>query len=315
MSEALEDRKLVKIERHYQRIFSHLDPTLLTEESPLSWPAEDEPDTAHEFHHADHFLGFYSQRGMEIVFDRYGLRSKLAQRGFSDISISLARHKDGYDILRVRTARSRHPLMELVACIGGLSPEASGVEGIGHRRFLNVKWLRMQNPLAKPADGRPLLPGQAFPGLGLGREMMALLQMICVRLDLDGVFELPERLHNAALYFRRFRFLDPDYQGVLTAILRDTRERTLLELAWGVEYGGLTDLRARKTFRWIPREQMLARTGPVLAFLDSEGYRRRATEAMERCRYQLSSGDLAMDLATIGSEGPIGEDPIPSRIK
>jgi hypothetical protein len=145
--------------------------------------------------------------------------------------------------------------------------------------------------------------------------MLVLFQLICSRLELDGVVELPERLHNAALYFRRFRFVDPEMQGQLTAILRDTRDRTLVDLAWGVELGGLVDRRTGKPFRWVPSEQVLPRTGAVLDYLNSNEYLQKAREAMERSRYHLSSGDLARDLAASGGAFGPDDDPVPGRIK
>ncbi len=168
---------------------------------------------------------------------------------------------------------------------------------------MHVRWLRMQNPLKTPEPEKPLLPGQDHPGLGIGREMMALLQMTCVRLELDGIVVLPERLHNAALYFRRFRFLDPKLQGTLTAVLRDCREHKLAEVAWAVEAGGLLDGRTGKPLRWLPAEQVLARTGPALEWLESAEYRRQALEEMENCRFVLSSGDLALEEALRTSPG------------
>ncbi|HOX45161.1 MAG TPA: hypothetical protein PK668_16315 [Myxococcota bacterium] len=314
------DRKLERIERHYLRIFEHLDPGLLTSGQALEWPGgrSDEPERSVQGSPA--FLGYYTQRGLEVVFERYGLMERLHALGFRELEHSLERHPEGYDIFRVFTAGTRHPLIELIARIGPLPPETLHLVGDAlpaceKRLFLNVKWLRMQNPFVQQPAERPLFPGQAFPGLGIGREMMALLQMICVRLELDGVYELPERLHNAVLYFRRFRFLDPELQGVMTAILRDTQQHQLVDLAWNVECGNLTDERTGRAFRWIPSEQVLPRTGPVRDFLDSPAYREQATRALERSRFRLASADLAVDLAGGADLLGVGDNPIPARIK
>jgi len=314
------DHKLERIERHYLRIFEHLDPALLTAGEPEGWPQDRPEELDQGAQGANSFLGFYSQRGLEVVFERYGLTRRLADLGFDQTTFSLERHPEGHDIFRVHASGTRHPLIELVARVAPLPQETLDLVGgalLEHpaRPFLHVKWLRMQNPFARPPEGRTLFPGQAFPGLGLGREMMALLQMICVRLELDGVFELPERLHNAVLYFRRFRFLDPELQGVMTAILRDTQEHALVDLAWNVEYGNLTDLRTGKAFRWIPTEQVLPRTGPAREHLDSTAYRERATRALDAARFRLSSSDLAVDLACGADALSVGDNPIPARIK
>jgi hypothetical protein len=303
-----DDLQLARIEKYFKKIFSHIEAAELRRRD--RWPKIDAPILDGTDDESEGlFLDYYTVEGLRLALTRYGFMDALLTRGIEKPRLALHRHAEGYDILRIFEARSEHPLVELVAQLGEISSEAAGPIDARGRKFLKVRWLRMQNPHARPAPGHPLLPGQDYPGLGLGREMMALLQMICVRLDLDGVVELPERLHNAALYFRRFRFIDPDTQGLLTAILRDTRNRKLAELAWGIELGGLIDLTTAKPFRWIAHEQALARKGPLCQFLDSEDYRRRATLAMERGRFKLETGDLALDQVALR------ENPIPSRIK
>jgi hypothetical protein len=310
------DEKLEKIERHYWHIFEHLKPAELraTNVSHDPWPAQRvEPSSSKKDRNT--FLGFYSREGMELVLEQYGLAGQLQKKNVGDLSVTIGRIEGRYDVLRVNSSKSPHSLIEMVAHVAPLSPNVQKLVSTGDRSFLHVKWLRMQNTLIETPPDKLLLPGQSFPSLGIGREMMVLIMLMCVRLNLDGVLELPERLHNAALYFRRFRFIDPEMQGILTAILRDTVDRNLGDLAWGMEAGLLTHVESGKTFRWIPREQVLARTGPVLEFLESEEYRTRAREAMERNHFSLSRGDLAQELAMTHAAGSRTENPFPIKIK
>ncbi len=305
------DSELERIERHYRQIYRHLDPDSLSEQD-ADWPGE-ENDARERAEAADGlFLGFYSLSGLRLVFERYGLVAELARLGFDELEFALDEPDAGYDVLRITSPRVRQPLVELVAQVAPPPAHLRWVAPAEHR-FLQVRWLRMQNPLQRPDPARPLLPGQSFPGLGIGREMLVLLQLISVRLGLDGMLELPERMHNAVLYFRHFRFVQPEMQGQLTAILRDTRDRSLYELAWGVESGDLLDCRSGKPFRWIGAEQVLARRGPVKTWIESAAYRERATEAMEQNRFRLSRGDLTVDLLGAGQD--LTENPIPDRIK
>jgi hypothetical protein len=310
------DRKLLRIERRFRQVFEHLNPSQLTAagQADDEWPTNIQPLLDESCSEQDRFLGYYCRRGLEIVFDRYGLTGLLRKQGLADFHFSLDKHPDGYDILRVSSPDSPHHLIELVACIASLPPTCKQPADAAQRRLLNIKFLRMQNPFKQPAADRPLLPGQSFPGLGIGREMMTLLQLICVRLDLDGVLALPERLHNAVLYFRRYRFLDPDLQGIVTAILRDTREQDLNELAWGMEHGGLIDLNTNKPYRWIPSEQVLVRSGPLLAYLQAEEYLQQARNTMEHNRFMLTTSDPSLGLSDMPSAIDLDLS-LPSRIK
>lgn len=291
------DLQLAIIEKLYQHTFRHIDPARLG--SPGHWhlpgpappqPPYNKPDSDEEL-----FLNFYSLSGLEMALERYGFLDNIRNQGFSDLRLSLYRAPEGYDILRLQAVECTPPLVELVAQVGPLPDAGQHLVDTGRRPFLHVRWLRMQNPLRQAPAERPLLPGQDFPGLGLGRHMLALLQLICVRMDLDGIVAVPERLHNAALYFRRFLFLDPLLQGTLVAILRDCRRHRLTELAWGMEIGALYDLEARKPFRWLPSEQVLARQGRAREYLNSALYRRRAHQEMSRRHFRLTGGDLALE--------------------
>jgi hypothetical protein len=310
------DKKLEKIERHYWRIFEHLKPSELHSAHIHQdhWP--DHPGESIRSDSDDEtFLGFYSRKGMELVLEQYGLADQLRNKHLDDLNVSIGRIEGRYDVFRVHYSKSPHPLIEMVAHIAPLSPEVQKFIRTGDRLFMHIKWLRMQNILVESPPDKSLLPGQNFSSLGIGREMMVLIMLMCVRLNLDGVLELPERLHNAVLYFKRFRFVDPEMQGILTAILRDTCDRNLGDLAWGMEAGLLTHVNSGKPYRWIPREQVLARTGPILEHLESEEYRRRACEAMEHNHFSLSHGDLAHDLAISQAASSCADNPFPMKIK
>ncbi|MBW1810649.1 MAG: hypothetical protein JRJ87_20825 [Deltaproteobacteria bacterium] len=310
------DLKLSIIEQYYQRVFKHLDPNRLQHHRE-DWPVDETNQQIDPGDESDStFLDYYSVEGLRLALEEYGFLAELRAKGISNPRLSLHRHKEGYDIFRIHRASSPHLIVELVAQQGPLSIEAGKFIDGGDRRFLNVRWLRMQNPLSKPSPKRPLLPGQDFPGLGLGREMMVLLQLICARLNLDGVIELPERIHNAAMYFKRFCFVDPEMQGILTAILRDTRDRKLADLSWGIELGLLIDQATSKPYRWIAKEQVLPRIGPICEYFNSSEYKEKARAAMEQNHFQLKTGDFANGQAIVaGQKTEDADNPFPSRIK
>lgn len=311
-----EERRIRRIERAYQWVFAHLEPSELIKHDH-SWPEkkgvlEKSPDTSDTL-----FLDYYSVEGVRLALESYGFLDEIRRKKLGEPKISIHRHEKGYDIVRVHTEKTEFPIVELVAQTAPLDTQSAKLvpEAKGHK-FLHVRWLRMQNPLKKVKPDRPLLPGQDFVGLGLGREMMVLLQMVCNRLQLDGMVELPERLHNAALYFRRFRFLDPEIQGILTAILRDTQEHSLVELAWGMEIGALVHKETRKTYRWIAKEQVLPRAGPILLYLNSKEYRDKAKAVMEANHFSLKTGDLALDqIMAEGKQPSTYGDLFPSKVK
>jgi hypothetical protein len=60
----------------------------------------------------------------------------------------------------------------------------------------------MQHPRRVFSTAHPRLPGQAFPGTGMGRQVHDLLVLLCRRIGRDALLNTPERFHLAALYRR-----------------------------------------------------------------------------------------------------------------
>ena len=67
----------------------------------------------------------------------------------------------------------------------------------------------MQNPHAQFGPGRPRLPGQEHPGLGMLYDVVAMLAVACERLHLDGLVFVPSEYHIAAYAKNRLAFFDP----------------------------------------------------------------------------------------------------------
>ena len=82
------DPKLARIERHFRRVFEHLDPAELTRGE--EWPSHDqeEEELAGE-EHEDRFLDYYSPEGLRLALDRYGFFEKLRAKGLGKPLISL----------------------------------------------------------------------------------------------------------------------------------------------------------------------------------------------------------------------------------
>jgi hypothetical protein len=85
-----------------------------------------------------------------------------------------------------------------------------------------VEFLFMQNPLAQFTERRPQLPGQNFPGLGLGKEMLSLLANAGKKNHRDFLVENPAYIHNAIIYNRAgMRFLSPHCEAFFEILLED----------------------------------------------------------------------------------------------
>src|SRR6185295_6142012 len=62
------------------------------------------------------------------------------------------------------------------------------------------------------------LPGQNHPGLGILREIIALLVLACDRLQLDGLVVVPSHYHVTVKSRKALRFLRPADEGLFRAL-------------------------------------------------------------------------------------------------
>ncbi len=238
---------------------------------------------------AELFLGFYTQEMIEEAFERYGVTEALKQKGFENIIIRIDPSDPDRQrlILCYDSPDPQHLLAEAAFAKGRF---VSNIEyfkqaGVDSFNLLFIQWLCMQDPRKRFSKERPALPGQCFPGLGIGLIVGKMLEGMVRRLSLDGILNIPEFMHNAILYDRRFDFLLPQTQGKLDAIRRDLADLSLAEISWGVELGCIYDEVSGDKLESFREEQIFPVNEVLVEYFGSEYYRTRRQEAANSVHY------------------------------
>ena len=122
---------------------------------------------------------------------------------------------------------------------------------------LYVEWLLLQNPRAEFLR-RPRLPGQEHPGLGLLREVVGLLVVMCDRLGLDGILFVPAHYYMAALGRRHLRFLSPEDAAVYEALRNAVAELSLAAATRAIEDGRVVDSASGEVIWWHTPPMVMA---------------------------------------------------------
>jgi len=179
------------------------------------------------------FLSLYSRHAAELALERAGILPQLRARGFRRLRLELDAADGGATLriacedrgderlveLRAHRSRSLLPGMELVA----------------------LDWLLLQNPREAFSARRPQLPGQQYPGLGLLREFMSWLVVVCETHGLDGVHFVSAHYHVATQSRRLVRPLDPRDEARLRRIAEAVAGVPLPEATRAVEEGQVKD--------------------------------------------------------------------------
>ena len=202
------------------------------------------------------FLGFYTKNGIELVLERTGFLDRLRDLGFSHPTVVLQIEDPSDQTLRIFGGPDREELLVELR----LRRDRRTLPGM---ELLAIEWLLMQNPRASFDDdaeaprGRPRLPGQSHPGLGMLNDVAALLQVACERLHLDGLVFVPSQYHVAAYGRGYLTFVSSEARARFAALLELFRDTPLPEATRAVAAGGVVDAASGGVFKWVPEPMVL----------------------------------------------------------
>ncbi len=254
------------------------------------------------------WLGYYTEEGLFYGLGEYGLWDDFARVGYPEVRLEARADDPDEHMLRVWSADPtiEEPLVELVARRDILRPTEELADRLGGEfvGVLNIEWLQLQRPDAEFTRDRPPLPGQQYPGLGLGRQILELLRLAATRLGLDGLVTVPSYFHNAFFYSVEFRYVDPREQGLFLALCRDVLPQTFGSVAaasWAITLGMVVDeTRREEPFEWF-HDLMLAPISEELdRYIRSELYQEDVAEALAAHGFDVFAKALERDLAARG---------------
>ena len=243
------------------------------------------------------WLRFYTHDGLRIAMEKYGFYRELERMGFRELRLETRTEDPSEHLLRLWSLDpiAPEPLVELVVhrdiIFGGIP-------------VLNVQWLRLQNPLGDWPSSRPPLPGQRYPGLGVGSQVLEMLRNVCHRLQLAGIVTTPSYFHNAVFYSSEFLHIDPYFQGTFLALCRDLIPQTSNQVAhasWALHWKMvLNSKREKKPIGWTQKPMLDPIDDRTRTFFESEDYRKEVQRALVDHDFQVLKKPLHDTLQSRG---------------
>uniref|UniRef100_A0A0G4ICJ8 Uncharacterized protein n=1 Tax=Chromera velia CCMP2878 TaxID=1169474 RepID=A0A0G4ICJ8_9ALVE len=293
------------------------------------------------------FLGDWPKEDLLKGLQESGILKKLAARGFSDLQLDMdtsdffvhrltltdgsVKHNRAPDsfLAQLFVRRRSLDLDDLIiestrsktfAGLVGDKLKAQEKEWMrqtapSHTEASILEFLRLQDPRRSFEEGgseRGPLPGQLHPGLGIAREINAMVKEGARRRGRDLLVNRPDYFHNAVMYSQEYVFVSPIFQGcfdVMTSDLSaDLKQKGLGALSWAVHSkalsvvtdrrggGGEAELEGKEKgrespshpsspstaaipFYWDPPLQVLPISSGWQQYFSSEGYARLRAEA------------------------------------
>jgi len=242
------------------------------------------------------FLGHYTEKQVADAMEATDILPRLRKKGFTDLIFRIgAKDRFEHQLLIYYDREDReHLLGQILIKEGVFRPKTRFVSEIPLERLemLFIGWILMQDPLGIFTPERQRLPGQTYPGLGVGHQVVDLILRACKRLEKDGVLNFPEFYHNAFFYSELFFFYNPGKQGEIMALWRDLGHLGIVRLSFAVYFECVRDLARDHGYEWLPEEQVLPVRGVILDYFDSREYWDAARESFERCRFGIDEKKL-----------------------
>jgi hypothetical protein len=163
---------------------------------------------------------------------------------------------------------------------------AGGVEVLS---VLVVEWLALQDPRAVFTRERPRLPGQTYPGLGLGRQLYTRVLGWAAQWGKDALVNVPAYFHNAKFYAPPFAFLSAAEQGRFEALCRDLADVPVAEASAALQAGRVLDVATGEPVTWSPGDMVAALSPAVREYLSSAECSHAVAAARDGRRFRLAA--------------------------
>ena len=274
------------IYEQYAQISQELDPQELQRPSG-EWVLTEADllgDLAGPRYKSTRMLDFYSRHGIEFALEKYGVTDQVRNLGFTDLELAVDPSDPERQHLTLHGEKggNKHLLVDLVLR-RVTRPAPEGIEPPDEIRMLYIEWLMLQNPREEFSLRNPQWPGQDYPGLGIGEEVVLMLFQAAQRLELDALAHHPSRYHIAFIGRGQSFFLDPAIQGRFEAIREVLASLDLTEAAWKMERGEVC-WSDGEVIEWIPEDIVIPTSDRLFAYLGSPQYQQPRAKALDEAR-------------------------------
>lgn len=237
-------------------------------------------------------LNYYSAYGIELALERYGIFSKIRERGYHDLEVAVDASDPSHQMVRVigrheeEDFHKKFTLGEVVVRKLTL-PAPKSFKSREKLQLISIEWLLMQDPRALFSEKRKHLPGQEHPGLGLGAEIQEVFVQMCLRLKLDGVALHPSHYHIGLGASALFHFIDPKNEGRFRAMREVLKKKELAMASACVDQKRL-ELKNGTSVEWVPGDQVHPVSDRLKDYFDSRTFEKAALNE----KYRLLKGGL-----------------------
>jgi len=243
------------------------------------------------------FLGRFNEGNLLEMMDRTGLTGHLNNLGFEKLIIDLDKDQNLIYYFRLywREIKPEMLLIDLRLSETTFLPDKKFFpdnEVLHQYDMIVIEWLSAKNPQKTFDQNRPQLPGQTSPGLGVMKYCFDMLYLMAKQVYKDGFLDIPDHMHGAMIYSKKFKFFDPVHEGILRAVMRDLSSYTLSDISWGVITNTIIERYKNEPAKYEPCEQIFYVSKRMKKYFNSRKYKTLFKKYYNRKRYYFDYEEM-----------------------
>ena len=250
------------------------------------------------------FLNRYDADEMMKLLDTIGLIDHLMNKGIKDfdLEIDIDETMINYFRLYYKKKSPDNLLLDLRVSESKFTPKKEllemGFEQLTYDMVI-IEWLSAQNPLSKFDNNKPQLPGQKKPGLGILKYCFDMMYHVAKEVIKDGFLDIPDHMHGAIMYSKKFKFFNPIHEAILKAIKRDLGDYSMLDVSWGMLTGTVIEKYKKEPQTYDPSEQVFNVSDRIKRHYNSSKYKSMFNKYYKRKRYYFNFDEMVEKRAEI----------------
>lgn len=243
------------------------------------------------------FLGRFNENDLLEMMNKTGFTEHLHSLGFEDILIDLDKDQSRIYYFRLywREIKPEMLLVDLRLSETTFIPDKKFFPNENEPlqyEMIVIEWLSAKNPLKAFDNTKPQLPGQTNPGLGVMKYCFDLLYLMAKQVYKDGFLDIPDHMHGAMIYSKKFKFFDPVHEGILRAVMRDLSAYTLSDISWGVITSTIIERYKNEPAGYEPGEQIFYVSKRMMKYFNSKKYKTVFKKYYNRKRYYFDYEEM-----------------------
>ncbi len=197
------------------------------------------------------FFGRFHKEEIQDLLEQSGIWTILSRRGFvgTTLEISVLSYLDnriyiknnkGEILIHMRLKVDEYYFKKLNQTI----------------KLVFIDWLLTQNVNFKNSKHKDLFQGQDFPGLNIFKEITIFIKKLSDKLGSHGVFNVPEYFHDAILFHKYFKYVDPQIEGEFLSIIKSSNKKNLRSLSEAIHNQKLIIKDSGQVYNWKHAEMI-----------------------------------------------------------